>query len=129
MCGTMTLVARSLMRLLPVLLVLLSATTARCDPLALAPRGTMARPDSLVLRALTDAGDGGTSLGWLTVGSPVADLPLEFELAGYDSGGRREGTFGLQYLVTTEAFSDLAPVVSIGVRDVLNTRAEGRAGY
>jgi hypothetical protein len=75
------------------------------------------------------ASNGHSHLGWLTIGYPDEALGLELEAERSDWNRRQRETFALQYSLTGNAFSDLAPAVSVGVRDVLNRGREGRAFF
>jgi len=103
--------------------------TARADRNVLAPRGLIAEPNSLRLEYASLSADGRTNLGWLTVGWPDEGLGLELEAERFERGGRRRETLSAQYSLTGNAFSDLAPAVSVGVRDLLNRGRERRAFF
>lgn len=114
---------------LAVLLPALSGANARADRNVLAPRGLVASPGLLRLEYLIRESDSRSSLGWATFGLPVEDLGLEVELERFDLNRRARETVSLQYTLTGNAFSDIAPAVSVGVRDSLNRGREGRAFY
>lgn len=102
---------------------------ARADRGVLAPIGLVLNPNSARLEYIHMASDGRSNLGWLTVGYPDEALGLELEAERSNLGSRRRETFAIQYSLTGNAFSDLAPAVSVGVRDVLNRGREGRAFF
>ncbi len=101
----------------------------RADRIVLAPRALTAPAGLIRLESAFLARDGRTNVEWLTVGIPPKDLGLELELERFETPGMHNGTFGLQYTLTGNALSDIAPAFSVGVRDVLNKGLEGRAGY
>ena len=70
-----------------------------------------------------------SNLGWVTVGVPGQTLGLELEAERFELNGKRNSTFGAQYSLTGNAFTDIAPAVSVGVRDLLNDGREGRAFF
>lgn len=102
---------------------------AMADRNVLAPRGLIAEPSSLRLEYAALSAGGRTHLGWLTVGWPDEGLGLELEAERFEQGGRRRETLSAQYSLTGNVFSDLAPAVSIGVRDLLNRGRERRAFF
>lgn len=108
---------------------LLAAGMARADRVLLAPRGSILHPQTLRMTVLALADDSTDGLAWVGIGPLVADLDLEWEAEGYDLRNSRLGSVGVQYLLTTEAFSDLAPVMSIGLRDIASTGPYGRSAY
>lgn len=103
--------------------------TARADRNVLAPRGLIAEPNSLRLEYAALSSNGRTNLGWITVGWPDEALGLELEAERSEWGGQRRETLSAQYSLTGNAFSDLAPAVSVGVRDLLNRGREHRAFF
>lgn len=113
---------------LTVFLLALGGASARADRNVLAPRGLVASPGLLRLEYLLRESDSRSSLGWATFGLPVEDLGLEVEFERLDLSRKRE-TVSFQYTLTGNAFSDIAPAVSVGVRDSLNRGREGRAFY
>ncbi len=100
---------------------------AGADRIVLAPRGLITSPGSVAFEYATLASGGRTHLAWINLGVPSQQLGLELEAEQYDWGGPQRATFSAQYSLTGNAFSDLAPAVSVGVRDVLNRGPEGRA--
>ncbi|HXG24587.1 MAG TPA: hypothetical protein VNJ09_08550, partial [Chthonomonadales bacterium] len=102
---------------------------AQADRGVLAPTGLVLSPNSARLEYIHMASDGRSNLGWLTVGYPDEELGLELEAERSDLGSRQRETFAIQYSLTGNAFSDLAPAISVGVRDVLNRGREGRAFF
>jgi hypothetical protein len=114
---------------LTLLLLAFGGASARADRNVLAPRGLVASPGLLRLEYLTHRSDSRSSLGWATFGLPIEDLGLEMEFERLDLSRRKRETVSLQYTLTGNAFSDIAPAVSVGVRDSLNRGREGRAFY
>lgn len=102
---------------------------AQADRGVLAPIGLVLSPNSVRLEYIHMASDGRSHLGWLTVGYPDEALGLELEAERSDLDRRRRETFAVQYSLTGNAFSDLAPAISVGMRDVLNRGREGRAFF
>jgi hypothetical protein len=100
---------------------------ARADRNVLAPRGLIAVPDSLKLEYAFEGSNGRNNLGWLTIGLPGRLNGLELEAERFELGGTRRETFSVQYSLTGNAFSDLAPSVSLGVRDVLRRGRDAQA--
>jgi hypothetical protein len=111
------------------LVLLLPARSARADRIVLAPRGTVVLPNSLKAEYAVMADDTRFYLGWAAVRLPESLYGMELEAEQSRLAGKRRETFSLQYPLTSEAFSDIAPAISLGVRDVLNQGREGRAFF
>jgi hypothetical protein len=124
--GTFCILARSFMALGAAGL-LVSGAAARADRNVLAPRGLIAVPNSLGLEYAAMGSNHRNNLEWLTVGMPGQLHGLELEAERFELGGRRQETMSVQYSLTGNAFSDLAPSVSVGVRDLLRRGMEGQA--
>lgn len=103
------------------------SVSARADRNVLAPRGLIAVPNSAQIEFVASAANGHSNLGWLTVGLPIPDVNLELEAAHFELGGKRNETFSLQYSPLGNLLSREAPVVSVGIRDVLRRGPEGQA--
>jgi hypothetical protein len=124
--GTIPAFARSC-RAVAAVGLLVYALPAGADRNVLAPRGLIAVPDSLKLEYAFQASNHRSNLGWLTVGMPSQLYGLELEVERSEPGGRGRETFSLQYSLTGNAFSDLAPSISVGLRDVLRRGRDGQA--
>ncbi len=105
------------------------AAGVHADRIVLAPRGLVAPTGSINLELASMASDDHRNVGFIDLGPFRPDMGLELEAEGVDIGHHGEGTFSLQYTLTGNAFSDIAPAVSVGVRDVLNQGLERRAFY
>lgn len=109
-------------------LATVAAPQARADRNVVAPTGLIAPPNSAKLAFVSRLDSTSTNRGWLTLGLPP-DSGLEIEAERIETNGLQRETFGVQYSLTGNAFSDLAPAISVGVRDALNRAQEGRALY
>lgn len=98
------------------------------DRLILAPTGSIVHPGDLKAEHLFGA-DGGY-VGWLNVGLPMQDMGVEVQAEWSRLGRETRETFGAQYSVISEGFTnDLAPSISVGVRDLPNRGPDGRAFF
>ena len=125
---------RSFCRLLNTLLFiggisLLVVNIARADRLVLSPRGIVANPESIQLELLYGTQNLPNNIQWVTVGLSESLLGLELEAERAVNGSQRRTTFSAAYSFVGSAFTDLAPALSIGVRDVLDQGRDGRAFY
>jgi hypothetical protein len=108
--------------------VLLSASAgAKADRNVLAPTGLIAIPNSIRFEAAVLGSNSHSNLDWITIGMPNQLLGLELEAERVERPGFRSNSFSAQYSLTGNAFSDLAPSLSVGVRDVLRQGPEGQA--
>ncbi|MBM3493108.1 MAG: hypothetical protein FJX72_02115 [Armatimonadetes bacterium] len=99
------------------------------DRLVLAPTGRIVAPGDAAAAMLWRVNDRG-SRGWLTLGVPKDDLGLELEVEHMAAPGYDRATLGAQYSIISEAFTNnLAPALSVGVRDLPNRGLPGRAWY
>jgi hypothetical protein len=112
-----------------VCLLVLGGASAQADRNVLSPRGLVASPGLLRLEYLIRESDSRSSLGWATFGLPIEDLGLEVEFERLDLKRRKRETVSLQYTLTGNAFSDIAPAISVGVRDTFNRGREGQAFF
>jgi hypothetical protein len=115
-------------RLLICTLLLLTAAAADADRLVLTPRGFITTPGTLRAEYFT-AQKGGRNFGFLSTGLPLGPTVLELEAERADIGNTVRETLHAQYSITGNAFADLAPVVSVGVRDIMNRGRERRAYF
>lgn len=112
---------------LAVLLCVSAASSA--DRVVLAPSGRITLPGDVsglyVWRAAEKGGHGRLNVGW-----PQDDLGLELEAETWTLETGRVETLDAQYSVISEAFTNnLAPAVSVGVRDIPNRGPFGRAYF
>lgn len=107
----------------------LVVSLARADRLVLAPRGLITVPSSAKIEFATglDCSHRGDNLGWVSAGLPGSLNGFEVEVERFEVGGVRRVTGSLQYSFTGNAFTDIAPALSVGIRDVVNQGREGRA--
>jgi hypothetical protein len=110
-------------------LVLAMTAPAYATRIVLAPGGLVANPSSAAIEYAARSTGARNWLGFATIGIPQADLGLELEVERYELLGTRGTAVSAQYSVTGNAFSDIAPAVSVGVRDLTNQGREGRAFY
>jgi hypothetical protein len=101
--------------------------SVRAERIVLAPGGLVANPSSIAVEYAGKATGTRDWLGWVTIGVPKADLGLEVEVERYELNGLRGTALSAQYSLVGNAFSDIAPAVSVGVRDILHEGREGRA--
>lgn len=105
------------------------ASAVSADRLVLAPRGRILSPGEAEVEFAVPTSAPWQYTTWLNLGVPVQDLGLEFEYRHTMSSGRANDTFGIQYSVIGEAFTNnIAPSIAVGLRDI-NNRAEGRSLY
>lgn len=105
------------------------ASVVSADRLVLAPRGRILAPGEAELELSAPTSAPWSYATWLNLGVPAQDLGLEFEYRHITAGGRSNDTFGLQYSVIGEAFTNnIAPSIAVGLRDIGND-GEGRSLY
>lgn len=103
---------------------------ARADRVVLAPSGRIVSPGDVRAQGLWLGSAGGVHAFWLNVGVPKDDLGLELEFARESNGCCSRNVASLHYSVISEAFTNnLAPALSVGVHDALNSGSLGRAAY
>ncbi len=102
-------------------------SSARADRLVLAPRALITVPDSAKIEFAANFAHPSGNIGWLSVGLPDSLNGFEIEAERFELGGRRRETGSIQYSFTGNAFTDLAPALAVGIRDVANRGREGRA--
>lgn len=102
---------------------------AHAERIVLAPGGLVAAPGSVAAEYVVRSASTRDWFGWVRVGAPRADLGVELELERHQDRGVRGTSLSAQYSVTGNAFSDIAPAISVGMRDVLNEGREGRAVF
>ena len=103
--------------------------SASPDRIVLAPRGQVATAGTIRLEAAVLARNARTNIEWLTVGIPPGDLGLELEFERSDIGSKGGEDFSLQYTMTGNAVTDIAPALTVGIRDLLNRGFQGRAAF
>jgi hypothetical protein len=112
-----------------IVFVVFVAACASADRVVLAPSGRIVLPGDGSAAYLWQA-SGGARHGWLTIGIPKDDLGLEVEIERTEARTRAVETLSLQYSVIGEAFTNnMAPSVSVGLRDMPNRGPDGRAAY
>ncbi|MGC8666577.1 MAG: hypothetical protein ACP5VE_00475 [Chthonomonadales bacterium] len=110
-------------------LCVLSGRTARADRAILSPRGFILSPGDVQFEYAGRTTDGHSNVQWLQVSMPGSDLGLELELERRQASGRSRSSFNLEYTLTGNALSDIAPVIAVGARDLINSDVEGRSAY
>lgn len=105
------------------------AGSARADRAILSPRGFILSPGDIQFEYAGRTTDGHSNVQWLQLSLPGNDLGLELEVERRYTSGRSRSSFNLQYTLTGNALSDIAPVISLGARDLINSDVEGRAAY
>jgi hypothetical protein len=105
------------------------ASPSRATRIVLAPGGLVANPSSVAVEYAGRATAARDWLGWVRIGVPQSDLGVEVELERYELRGERGTSLSAQYSITGNAFSDIAPAISVGVRDLLDEGREHRAIY
>ncbi|NUQ69986.1 MAG: hypothetical protein HUU17_04115 [Chthonomonadales bacterium] len=102
---------------------------ANADRIVRAPSGRITLPGHLTARYLMPTIGSRTSAR-LNIGVPKDDLGLEMEVEALRPQRVTRTALNLHYSVISEAFTNnLAPSVAVGIQDVLNTGASGRAAY
>lgn len=110
--------------------LLAGAPRARADRTILSPCGTVVSPAAVKLEGAFRAERSGDSLLWLALGLPQQDLGLEVEAEQTSFGGVHRTGLSAQYSLTGNLLLDTpAPVVSVGVRDLLRSGREGQSFY
>jgi hypothetical protein len=107
--------------------LLFASAGAKADRNILSPSGLIALPSSIKFEAAVLGSNSHSNLDWITIGLPDQLLGWELEAERVERPGFRSHTFSAQYSLTGNAFSDLAPSVSVGIRDVLRQGPEGQA--
>ena len=93
----------------------------------LAPRGLITIPNSAKAEFGIRPDRGNDNLEWVSAGLPGSLNGFEVEVERLELGGERNVTGSLQYSFTGNAFTDIAPAFSVGIRDIANNGMEGRA--
>jgi hypothetical protein len=106
---------------------LLLVSPSRADRLVLAPRALITVPNSVKLEFAASGSGGRNNLGWISAGLPGSLNGFEVEAERACPTGSNRWTGSIQYSFTGNAFTDVAPALSVGLRDVANTGPEGRA--
>lgn len=112
-----------------VLGMMLVSPAARAERIVLAPGGFVLNPGTATVEYVRQGSQPHDYLGWVTIGVPQQDLGLELEVERLELGGWRRTAVSAQYSLTGNALSDIAPAISVGVRDLGNSGREGRAFY
>ena len=110
-------------------LLLAPGMAARADRTILSPRGFILPPGDIQFEYAGRTTDGHSNIQWLQLSLPGSDLGLEVEIERRYAAGRSRSSFNLQYTLTGNALSDIAPVISVGARDLINSDVEGRSAY
>jgi hypothetical protein len=116
---------------IPCLLVSLTlcllVSAAKADRLVLAPRALITVPGSAKLEYAVSGSGSQNNLGWISAGLPGSLNGFEIEGEQACPAGTNRWTGSIQYSFTGNAFTDVAPAFSVGLRDVANTGPEGLA--
>lgn len=113
--------------LLAALLIL--STICSAERIVLAPGGMTVPPGKAKVEFLAASRTLSENYEWVTVGLPDSLLGIEMELERQEFPGGKHHTVSLQYSLFGNLFSDMAPAVSLGIRDLLDEGSEGRAFY
>lgn len=106
------------------------AVRSGADRIVLAPSARIVNPSCVGATWLQSSRTPSQRAWWLSVGWPKDDLGLEVEVEGRDGRSVGRQTMSLQYSVIGEAFTNnMAPAISVGVRDVLNRMGSGMGAY
>ena len=106
---------------------LLLVSPSRADRIVLAPRGLITIPNSAKAEFAIRPADGHDNLEWVSAGLPGSLNGFEVEVERLERGGERNVTGSIQYSFTGNAFTDVAPAFSVGIRDLADNGMEGRA--
>ena len=98
------------------------------ERVVLAPSGLVAAPSSASVEAAFRDRSTSQRIGWLTLGAPSSDLGLEIEAEDVDMA-RRRTDLSAQFSFTGNALVDVAPTLTCGVRDALNSGRFRRSYY
>jgi hypothetical protein len=113
--------------LLPTILLSIGPAAVRADRIVLAPRGLITTPGTVRFEYARSASSGRRELGWINLGLTGGLNGVEPEAEHNGRPGTNKQTFSVQYTLTGNAFTDIAPAVSLGLRDALNEGREGRS--
>ena len=105
------------------------AGPAHADRLVLAPSGLITIPNSAKIEFASTFKRPSDYMGWVSIGLPGSLNGFELEAERFEEGGRRRQTGSIQYSFTGNAFTNIAPAISVGIRDVANEGPEGRAFF
>jgi hypothetical protein len=104
-------------------------STAGADRIVLAPRGSIRGPGEISGELAISTKTAKNYMGWVAGGLP-GDLGIELEAERFELGGVRRETLSAQYLLIPEGLTNnIAPTISLGVRDIPNRGMEGRAFF
>lgn len=103
------------------------ASVTYADRNILAPRALITPSESPRLEGLFQGNKTGNYLSWANVGFDGKLIGLELEAERFELGRRRSESLSLQYSLTGNAFTDLAPAIAVGVRDVFRTGRDKQA--
>jgi len=102
---------------------------AHADRDVLAPSGLILPPGVIKLEGMASTRDFATNREWLNIGMPQQIIGLELEAERFITHGYQRNGLSAQYSFTGNAFTDLAPAISVGVKDLLRTGLESQAAY
>lgn len=109
---------------------LIHSPAARADRTILAPCGTIVPPSAVKLEYAFRAANSSEGIGWFSFGIPQEALGLEVEANQTNLHGNHRTGVSAQYSLTGNLLLDTpAPVVSVGVRDILRSGQEGQSFY
>ena len=103
--------------------------SAHAERIVLAPGGLTLNPDTAQAEFVVSQRGLGTNDSWVTVGLPNSLLGMELEVERQEQAGHPRHTISLAYSLFGNLFSDIAPAISVGVRDILDNGRDGRAFY
>ncbi len=109
--------------------VSLLPSLAHADRNVIAPSGLIVPPNSIKLEGLAAMKDFATNMEWVNIGMPQQVIGLELEAQRFITRGNQRNALSAQYSLTGNAFADLAPAFSVGVKDILRSGLDGRSAY
>jgi hypothetical protein len=110
-------------------ILMLCSHSAFAERIVLAPGGLTLNPDTAQFEFVASQRGLSTNDSWVTVALPNSLLGLELEVERQEQAGHPRHTLSLAYSLFGNLFSDIAPAISVGVRDILDNGRDGRAFY
>ena len=112
-----------------IILTVFLPLSAHGDRNVIAPSGLIVPPNSIKLEGLAAMKDFATNMEWVNIGMPQQIIGLELEAQRFITHGNQRNAISAQYSLTGNAFTDLAPAFSVGVKDLLRTGLDGQSAY
>ena len=106
-----------------------SGLGAKADRNILAPRALTTPAESPRFEGLFRGQNTRNYLSWANIGFNGNLIGLEMEVERFELGNRRSEALSFQYSLTGNAFTDLAPAIAVGARDILRTGRDKQAIY